>query len=171
MFPVDEWRATCYHEAAHAVFAIKVHRGMVRYVSANESYCADRTEGIGTPASAWRGAICTLAGSFAEMFEIWGEIVPQSFTDICEGAEIEADEELYEERGDRYELLRCLEGMEGNIEENYAEVVRDTEKELRRLWPQVTAVAERLSEAGRLEGEEVAALIESVNFQRRSNDA
>jgi hypothetical protein len=60
--------------------------------------------------------------------------------------------------------------MGGDIEENYVEVVRDTEKELRRLWPQVIAVAERLSEAGRLEGGEVAALIESVNFQRRNND-
>jgi hypothetical protein len=170
MPPVDQWRATCYHEAAHAVFVLKVCGGIVRYVSAETRYCAVKTEGIGTPASAWREALYTLAGSFAEMLEIWGEIVPESFTDLIEAAEMEA-EEPEEERGDRYHLLRCVEAMGEGIEENYVAVVEETEKELRKLWSQIVAVAERLSEVGCLEGEEVAALIESVNSKGRSNHA
>jgi hypothetical protein len=45
-------------------------------------------------------------------------------------------------------------------------VVSETEERVRELWPEITAVAEILMERGRLEGDEVARIIERARDQR-----
>jgi hypothetical protein len=156
---VDQDHATCYHEAAHAAFALKVCGGAVRYVEVDEGYCAASLPASGSPADNWRRALYTLAGSFAEQLEIWGEVRPDSFEDILEAAEIEA-EDPEEERGDRSHLVRHLEGMGADsfedLRDEYEEVVRETENEIRRLWLDIEVVAAALKErrllgAGELE--------------------
>ncbi len=47
-----------------------------------------------------------------------------------------------------------------SLEESYARVVEDTEKIVRERWRQITAVAEALRERRKLDGEEVARIIE-----------
>jgi hypothetical protein len=65
--PVDQYRATRFHEAAHAVFALAVCGFYLQYASADESYCAARCALIfGSFGHHWRSALYTLAGRFAE---------------------------------------------------------------------------------------------------------
>ena len=163
---VDQWRATCFHEAAHAVFAQEVCGFKVHYVSAEEYYTAVRELAFGGWADYWRLAMYTLAGSFAEQLEIWGEIRPEPLEEVLSGYEIELEDlETFEEHpGDTLYLVKYLKAMsadpmDGDLEENYRIVVKDTEEEVRRRWSEIKAVAEMLERCGRLEGEEVAALI------------
>ncbi len=161
---VDQWRATCYHEAAHAVFASEVCRGKVHYVSASESLCEARVEAPNTPASLWRSALYALAGSYAEMLEIWGEIRPDSWEEFSEEADCEEDSfsDVFDEwRSDAHQLREYLFQM-GDPAEEYQFVVQDTAKLIRELWPEISSVAFRLLKAGHLEGDEVATIIESV---------
>jgi hypothetical protein len=161
----DQDRATCYHEAAHAVFALKVCGGAVRYVEVDEGYCAAILPAFGGPAENWRRALYTLAGSFAEQLEIWGEVRPDSFEDILEAAEIEA-EDPDEERGDRFHLVWYLERMDADsfedLRDNYEEVVRETENEIRRLWPDIEVVAAALKERRLLEAGELEKLLKGA---------
>jgi hypothetical protein len=165
MTSVDQDRATCYHEAAHAAFALKVCGGTVRYVDVDERYCAASLSVFGGYAENWRRALYTLAGSFAEQLEIWGEVRPDSFEDILESAEIEA-EDPEEERGDSFHLVRYLEGMEaGSFEDlraEYEEVVRETENEIQRLWPDIEVVAAALKERRLLEAGELEKLLKGA---------
>jgi NTP pyrophosphatase (non-canonical NTP hydrolase) len=108
----------------------------------------------------------TLAGSFAEQLEIWGEIRPEPLEEVLSGYEIGLEDlETFEEHpGDTLYLVKYLKAMsgdpmDGDLEENYHIVVKDTEEEVRRRWSEIKAVAEMLERCGRLEGEEVAALI------------
>ena len=162
---VDQDHATCYHEAAHAVFALKVSGGAVRYVEVDEGNCAASLPASGSPADNWRLALYTLAGSFAERLEIWGEVRPDSFENILEAAEIEA-EDPEEERGDRFHLVRYLEGMGADsfedLRDEYEEVVRETENEIRRLWPDIEVVAAALKERRLLEAGELEKLLKGA---------
>lgn len=160
---VDQDLATCYHEAAHAVFALKVCGGAVRYVEVGDGYCGARLPAFSGPAENWRRALYTLAGSFAEQLKIWGEIQPDSIEDILEAGEIEA-EDPEEERGDRFHLVRYLEGMGADsfddLRDEYEEVVRDTENEVRRLWSDIEIVAAALKERRCLVAHELEELLE-----------
>lgn len=156
----DYHRATCYHEAAHAVFAVRVCDGRVRYVDADEAYCAADFPVFRGWANSWRAAMYALAGRFAEQLEGWGETKPESWEEFSEGAEMEAGGELVP--GDSYDLMESLREM-GDPEEEYRIVVEDTEQHVRELWPHITAVAEALVVRRRLEGDEVARLIETVD--------
>jgi hypothetical protein len=163
MSDVEQWRATCFHEAAHAVFALKVCGFKVLYVSAEESYTAARGSAFVGWAESWRHAMYALAGSFAEQLDWRGEVHPEVWEEVVwEAAEIES-QGIEERLGDHFHLVEHIMDMGDDPEENYEIVVQDTENEVRRLWPQITAVAERLLEVGRLEGEECARLIETVH--------
>jgi hypothetical protein len=70
MTEVDQYRATCFHEAAHAVFALKVSDYSLQYVSADESYCAAKYPVFSGYAEHWRRAMYSLAGRFAEQLEV-----------------------------------------------------------------------------------------------------
>ena len=164
MTEVDQYRATCFHEAAHAVFALKDLGFSLQYVSADESYCAARGPWVfGSAGHHWLRAIYTLAGRFAEQLEIWGEIRPESWEEFSEDAEIEAGDESI--RSDTFDLMEDLYGI-GDPEEKYPLVVSETEEKVRELWPEITAVAEILVERGRLEGDEVARIIERAREQQ-----
>jgi hypothetical protein len=163
MTEVDQYRATCFHEAAHAVFALKVCGFSLQYVSAEEAYCAASGPLFDGYAEHWRNAMYALAGRFAEQLEIWGEIRPESWEAFSEGAEIAAEDEFI--RGDTFDLMEHLYGM-GDPEEEYPVVVADTNETVRELWPEITAVAEVLMARGRLEGDEVARIIERTRGQR-----
>jgi hypothetical protein len=60
--------------------------------------------------------------------------------------------------------MEDLYGM-GDPEEEYTVVVSDTEETVRDLWPEITAVAEILTERDRLEGDEVARIIERARVR------
>jgi hypothetical protein len=162
MTEVDQYRACCFHEAAHAMFALKVCGFYLQYVSADESYCAAKVPVFSGYAEHWRRAMYALAGRFAEQLEIWGEIRPDSWEAFSEDAEFEAEDESI--RGDTFHLMEDLYGM-GDPEEAYTVVVSDTEERVHELWPEITAVAEILMEQGRLEGDEVARIIERAREQ------
>jgi hypothetical protein len=144
------------------VFALKVCDYSLQYVSADDSYCAAKCPVFDGYADHWRRAMCSLAGRFAELLEIWGEILPDSWEEFWEDAVFEAEDESI--RGDTFDLMEDLYGM-GDPEGEYSVVVSDTEETMRELWPEITAVAEILVERGRLEGEEVARIIERAREQ------
>jgi len=157
---VDQWRATCYHEAAHAVFALKVCGYALRYVSAEEEYCAASGPAWTGWAESWRLSMYTLAGSFAERIDLWGEVRPEAYEDILLGHENELElGEPEERRSDDYGLVEALREM-GDPEEEYRTVVQTTEETLRELWPEIAAVADALMSERRLEGDAVARIIE-----------
>ena len=164
MANVDQDRATCYHEAAHAVFALKVCGGTVRYVEVDEGHCAAGLPWFGGWSDKWRCALYTLAGSFAEQLDFWGEVRPESFEDLLEAAEIEAEDP--EERSDMFHLVRHLEGMGADsfedLRDEYEEVVRETENEIRRLWPDIEVVAAALKERRLLEAGELEKLLKGA---------
>jgi hypothetical protein len=162
MTEVDQYRATCFHEAAHAVFALKVCGFYLQYVSADESLCAAKFPVFNGYAEHWRRALYTRAGRFAEQLEILAQILPESWEEFSEDAEIEAEDESI--RGDTFYLMEDLYGM-GDPEGEYPVVVSDTEETVREVWPEITAVAEILMERGRLEGDEVARIIERAREQ------
>jgi len=170
MYEVDQERATCYHEAGHGVVAYLVAGYEVRYVCAGEwPECRVRARVFEGLAESWREAMYTLAGSFAEQFDIWGEIYPESFEDALEAASIESDEPE-EGRGDHFELVECLADMGGDLESNYYLVVQDTEREVRRLWPEIAAVAGKLLENGYLDGDECVRVIESARHRKEEDN-
>ncbi len=162
MTEVDQDRATCYHEAAHAVFAVRVCGGDVRYVDADEAFCASRFHYFGGWADSWRTAMHALAGWFAEQLAVRDEIRPESWEVLSEAAEVEVEDG--QQYGDRSDLMDCLNEM-GDSEEEYQTVIADTEKQVRELWPQITAVAEALKVKRRLEGDEVSRIIESTHYR------
>ena len=164
MHKVDQDRATCYHEAAHAVFAIRVCGGCVRYVDADEAYCLAGLSNFGGWAEYWRKALQTRAGKFAEMLDAWKEVRPKAWEELLEIAEMVDMGEV--ESCDDSDLVKLIYEMSADSgyepEEEYWGVVKETEEEVRRLWPEITAVAEALQEARRLSGEEVEQIVASV---------
>src|ERR687894_480248 len=57
MTEVGQYCATCFHEAAHAVFALDGCGFSLQYVSAGESYCAVRSPLSVGYADHWRSAM------------------------------------------------------------------------------------------------------------------
>jgi hypothetical protein len=160
MANVDQDRATCYHEAAHAVFALKVCGGAVRYVEVGEGYCAAEIPGFSGWADNWRRALYTLAGSFAEHLAIWGEVRPMSFEEVLEAAQLEAEDG---DEGDRFHLVACLERMGADsvedLRDEYETVVRDTENKVRQQWLDIEIVAAALKERRCLDAHELEELL------------
>jgi len=159
---VDHYRTTCFHEAAHVVFALKVCGFSLQYVSADDSYsplkaqCSMAMPTIGA-------ATCT-SGALRGAARDMGEIRPESWEAFREDAVSEAEDESM--WGDTFDLIEELYGMR-DPEEKYTGVVSDTEETVRELWPEITAVSEILMKLGRLEGDdEVARIVERAREQR-----
>lgn len=155
----------CYYTAAQAVFAIRVCGGGVRYVEADELYCAGRLRIFEGWAESCRRALYLQAGFFARMLKVQGKFPTQSWKEFSDEEETIL-ESLDEEFGGYVcgpmELLREMEEFTpelGTTEEQYWIVVAETKENVRRLWPEITAVAEALQKRRRLEGEEVERLI------------
>ena len=167
--------AHCYHEAAHAVFAVKVCGGKVWYVKKDDERgeCSSSIPPGGGYADHMRNAMRSLAGDIAKCLQIaaltgradeiehveWGTAL-----DITEWG----DEELFGSYGDFcnvvYSVMRMADDpfMGGDPEEVYGELFRETVAEVRRLWPEITAVGEALQVRKFLNGDEVSRLIESA---------
>jgi hypothetical protein len=169
------YHANSYHEAAHAVFAVKVCGGKVSYVKMDDERCECSSSippGDGY-ANHMRNAMRCLAGEIAKHLQYaaltgradeieyveWGTAL--DITDV-------GDEELFGSYGDFcnvvYSVMRMADDpfMGGDPEEVYAELFRETVAEVRRLWPEITAVGEALQVRTFLNGDEVSRLIESA---------
>ena len=167
--------ANSYHEAAHAVFAVKVCGGKVWYVKTDDELgeCSSSMLPGDGYANHMRNAMRSIAGDIAKDLQIaaltgradeieyveWGTAL-----DITEWG----DEELFGSYEDFCKVVDNVKQMAddpfmgGDPEEVYGELFRETVAEVRRLWPEITAVAEALQVRKVLNGDEVSRLIESA---------
>ena len=169
------YHAYCYHEAAHAVFAVKVCGGKVSYVKTDDERgeCSSSTPSVGGYADHMRNAMRALAGGIAQDLQIAAltgradEIEHVDWWTALEIAEI-GDEVTFGSFEDYCNVVDSVQQMAddpfmgGEPEEVYGELFRETVAEVRRLWPEITAVAEALRARRALNGDEVSRLIESA---------
>ena len=167
------YHAHSYNEAAHAVFAVKVCGGKVWYVKMDDERCecSSSIPPGGGYADHMRNAMRSLAGDIAkhlqfaaltgradeiehvewgmalEIAEMGGDVLFGSYEDFCNVV---------------YSVMRMADDpfMGGDPEEVYGELFRETVAEVRRLWPEITAVGEALQVRKFLNGDEVSRLIE-----------
>jgi hypothetical protein len=165
--------AHCYHEAAHAVFAVKVCGGKVSYVKMDDEHCecSSSIPAGGGYADHMRNAMRSLAGDIATNLQIDAltgradEIEHVEWGTALEITEV-GNEELFGCHEDFCNIVYSVMQMAddpfsgGDPEEVYGELFRETVAEVRRLWPEITAVAEALQERKVLNGDEVSRLIE-----------
>ena len=179
MLEILDYAHSC-HEAAHAVFAVKVCGGTVQYVEVGEGEgkggqgrcSASIPRGYGY-SDHERNAMRSLAGDIAKDLQI---AMLAGRADESEHIEWETaqeiteagDEELFGSYEDFCNVVDSVKQMAddpflgGEPEEVYGELLRDTVAEVRRLWPEITAVAEALQVRKVLNGDEVSRLIESA---------
>ena len=169
------YHAHSYHEAAHAVFAVKVCGGKVWYVKTDgeRGECSASIPAGGGYADHMRNAMRSLAGTIAQDLQIaaltgradeiehveWGmaleiaemgdDVTFGSFEDYCNVVD-----SVMQMSDDPY--------IDDEPEEVYGELFRETVAEVRRLWPEITAVAEALRVRKALNDDEVSQLIESA---------
>jgi len=167
--------AHCYHEAAHAVFAVKVCGGKVWYVKMDDERgeCSSSSPAGGGYANHMRNAMRSLAGDIAQRLQIAAltgradEIEHVEWGTALEITEV-GNEELFGCHEDFRKVVYSVKQMTddpflgGEPEEVYGELFRETVAEVRRLWPEMTAVAEALQVRTFLNGDEVSRLIESA---------
>ena len=167
--------AHSYHEAAHAVFAVKVCGGKVWYVKTDDE-CGECSSSIplgGGYSNHMRNAMRSLAGQIATNLQIAAltgradeieHVEWWTALDIIE----EGNEALFGSFEDYCNVVDSVKQMAddpfsgGDPEEVYGELYRETVGEVRRLWPEITAVAEALQVRKFLNGDEVSRLIESA---------
>ncbi len=171
------YHAHCYHEAAHAVFAVKVCGGKVWYVKTDEEHggCSSSIPPGDGYSNHMRNAMRSLAGDIATHLQIAAltgradEIEHVEWEMALEIAEV-GDEVTFGSYGDFCNVVYSVKQMAddpfmgGDPEEVYGELYRDTVAEVRRLWPEITAVAEALQVRKVLNGDEVSRLIESADY-------
>jgi hypothetical protein len=167
--------AHCYHEAAHAVFAVKVCGGKVWYVKMDDEHCecsSSMPQGGGY-ANHMRNAMRSLAGEIAKCLQIAALTGrADEFEHVEWGMALEitewGDDVLFGSYEDFCNVVYSVKQMAddpflgGDPEEVYGELFRETVGEVRRLWPDITAVAEPLLVRKVLNGDEVSRLIESA---------
>ena len=167
--------ANSYHEAAHAVFAVKVCGGKVWYVKMDDEHCECSSSippGDGY-ANHMRNAMRSLAGDIAKHLQFAAltgradEIEHVEWGTALEITEV-GNEELFGSYEDFCKVVDNVKQMAddpflgGEPEEVYGELFRETVAEVRRLWPEITAVGEDLQVRKFLNGDEVSRLIESA---------
>jgi len=165
--------AHSYHEAAHAVFAVKVCGGKVWCVKKDDE-CGECSSSIPPGdgyANHMRNAMRSLAGDIATDLQIAAltgradEIEHVEWGTALEITEV-GNEELFGSYEDFCNVVYSVNQMADDPflgsepEEVYGELLRDTVAEVRRLWPEITAVAEALQVRKVLNGDEVSRLIE-----------
>jgi hypothetical protein len=170
-------RGARYHEAGHAVAAHYHGMKITSVIATDEEWVTNyRRPCHGGWAEAWREAVISLAGQFADQRASWGEIRPESFEAFladAQGERNEWDVELDEGSlpGDHLSLLEALEKMsreplgEG-LEKSYYDVVKDARELVCNHWAEIEAVALALEENdGYLDGEEVVRLIKACEHR------
>jgi hypothetical protein len=169
------YHAHCYHEAAHAVFAVKVCGGKVWYVKTDDERgeCSSSIPPGDGYSNHMRNAMRSLAGDIATDLQIAAltgradDIEHVEWWTALEITEL-GDDVLFGSYEDFRNVVDSVKQMAddpfmgGEPEEVYGELLRDTVAEVRRLWPEITAVAEALQMRKVLNGDEVSRLIESA---------
>ena len=169
------YRAHCYHEAAHAVFAVKACGGKVWYVRTDgeRGECPSSVPPGDGYSNHMRNAMRSLAGEIATGLQIAAlngqanEIDPVEWGTALDITE-DNDDVLFGCHEDFCNVVDSVMQMAddpflgGEPEEVYEELRRDTVAEVRHLWPEITAVAEALQVRKFLNGDEVFRLIESA---------
>jgi hypothetical protein len=166
--------AHSYHEAAHAVFAVKVCGGKVRRVKIDgeRGECLSSIPAGNGYSNHKRNAMRSLAGAIAHDLQIAAHsglaMEPVEWETALEIIDEVDSEEFFGSSDDYRQVVASVEQMAddpfigGDPEEVYGELFRDTVAEVRRLWPEITAVAEALRVRKALNGDEVSRLIESA---------
>jgi hypothetical protein len=169
------FHAHCYHEAAHAVFAVKVCDGKVWYVKTDgeRGECSASSPAGGGYSNHMRNAMRSLAGDIATGLQIAAltgradEIEHVEWGTVLGTIEM-GDDVTFGPLDDFWNVVDSVKQMAADPfmgdepEEVYGELLRETVDEVRRLWPEITAVAEALRVRKALNGDEVSRLIESV---------
>ena len=167
--------AHSYHEAAHAVFAVKVCGGKVWYVKTDDELgeCSSSMLPGDGYSNHMRNAMRSLAGAIATSLQIAAltgradEIEHVEWGTALDITEV-GNEELFGSYEDFCNVVDSVKQMAddpflgGEPEEVYGELYRDTVAEVRHLWPEITTVAEALQVRKFLNGDEVSRLIESA---------
>src|SRR5215211_5877514 len=169
------YHAHSYHEAAHAVFAVKVCGGKVWYVKTDDDLgeCSSSIPPGDGYSNHMRNAMRSLAGEIATGLRIAAltgradEIEQVEWGTALDITEV-GNEEFFGSYEDFCKVVDSVKQMAddpflgGEPEEVYGELFRETVAEVRRLWPEITAVAEALQVRKVLNGDEVCRLIESA---------
>ena len=167
--------AHSYHEAAHAVFAVKVCGGKVWYVKIDHERgeCSSSIPPGDGYSNHMRNAMRSLAGDIATSLQIAAltgradEIEHVEWSTVLEIAEM-GDDVTFGSFEDYCNVVDSVKRMADDPfmgdepEQVYGELYRETVAEVRRLWPEITAVAEALRVRKALNGDEVSRLIEST---------
>jgi hypothetical protein len=163
---------TCYHEAAHAVFDYNAGL-IIRQVYVTEKLSAMCISAIPVPPYPWQ-AMDQAVGLFAGEIAVrrrhgrqWQSVPFDTFV---------SDEDVYEDLAelegaecDELQALKLLRiaassGICGDLEACYTEALARAKGDVEVWWPEIVAVAERLRDAGRLDGGECVRLIESADY-------
>jgi hypothetical protein len=162
---------TCYHEAAHAVFDYQA--GLtIRYVYVTEklnAMCVSAKPVNPYPWQALDEAVGLFAGEIAAYRRSGEQRPSMPFDEFVSGEEVYED--LAELEGTECDELQALKMLRiaasleiyGDLEDCYAMALAKATQDVGLWWPEIVAVAERLRETGRLDGEECVELIESVD--------
>jgi len=163
---------TCYHEAAHVVFDYLA--GLtIRYVYVTEklnAMCVSATPDNPNPREAMDQALGLFAGEIAVHRRSGQQKPPVPFDKFV--SEEVVYEELAELEGTECDELQALKMLRiaassdlyGDLEACYTEALARATRDVEVWWPQIVAVAERLREKGRLDGEECVELIKSADY-------
>src|SRR5215208_1895268 len=149
--------ANSYHEAAHAVFAVKVCGGKVWYVKKDDEggECSSSIPPGDGYSNHMRNAMRAIAGNIAgdlQLAALTGradKIEHVEWLTVLDTIEV-GDEVTFGPLEDFCNVVDSVKQMAddpflgGEPEEVYGELLRETEAEVRRLWPEIAAVAEDL---------------------------
>jgi hypothetical protein len=163
---------TCYHEAAHVVFYY--HAGLIiRQVYVTEELDAMCISALPVNPYPWQAmdhAVGLFAGEIASFRRRGRQWLSVPFDEFV--SEVDVYEELAELEGTECDDFQALKRLRiaasseiyGDLEACYTMALARATRDVEVWWPEIVAVAERLRDAGRLDGEECVRLIESADY-------
>lgn len=168
---------TCYHEATHAVFNYYANL-TIRYVRVTaelDAICVSAQPVEPYPRQAMDYAVGLFAAEYA-VYHMRGEVIPsktfEEFVADAEAAIEEAESMGYDPdvpQADDVSALRLLrraaswrDNPWGDLEACYEAACSTAAQDLELQWPEIQALAERLSETGYLDGDECVRIIEAA---------
>jgi hypothetical protein len=163
---------TCYHEAAHVVF--DYHAGLIiRHVYVTEkldAMCVSARPVNPYPWQAMDQAVGLFAGEIAAHRRCGRQRPSVPFDQFVSQEDVY--EELAELEGtecDDFQALKMLRiaassEIYGDLEACYTMALARATRDVEVWWPEIVAVAERLRDAGRLDGGECVELMESADY-------
>ncbi len=154
----------CYHEAAHAVFAhqagLQIHD--VYVTPAGEGTCDLGLPDDPNPLFAPELATVLLAGEYAE-YRSWGASKAGTFEAFEQ--QVQDDPEFFDLPRARKLLERAAtapDNLWGDLKECHRVASEATASNIILWWPKIEAVAQRLQQGDRLNGEGVSRILEGL---------